>query len=71
MDQNLSLVNQMPSESMKYAMHPIAEALIAKDLVKHHDMDVNISVVSCICEILRIMAPDPPYNDNQLKVRDI
>ncbi|CAH1420129.1 unnamed protein product [Lactuca virosa] len=67
MEQNLSMVNQMPSESMKHAMHPIAEALIAKEVAGDRDMDVNISVVSCICEILRIMAPDPPYNDKQLQ----
>ncbi|KAK1413125.1 hypothetical protein QVD17_34892 [Tagetes erecta] len=67
MKQILSKVGQNPSESTKFALCPIIEALISKELVRHHDMDVNIIVACCFCEILRINAPDPPYNDEQLK----
>lgn len=67
MERILSCVQQLPSESMKYALHPIIEALIAKELVRHHDTDVNILVACCICEILRIMAPNTPYNHQQMK----
>ncbi|GJW86007.1 phospholipase-like protein [Tanacetum coccineum] len=42
-------------------------ALIAEDLVRHSNMAVKISVACCICEIMRIMAPDSPYDDNQMK----
>ncbi|KAI3763264.1 hypothetical protein L1987_53718 [Smallanthus sonchifolius] len=64
--QNLSKVEQSPSVSMKDALSPTTEALIAKELMRHPDMDVNISVACCFCDILRIYAPDPPYNDEQL-----
>ena len=30
-------------------------------------MDVKVSVVSCIIEITRIIAPDAPYKDEQMK----
>nr|GEW27914.1 zinc finger, CCHC-type [Tanacetum cinerariifolium] len=30
-------------------------------------MVVQISVACCICDIMRIMAPDTPYDDNQMK----
>ncbi|KAM0001916.1 putative sister chromatid cohesion protein Pds5 [Helianthus debilis subsp. tardiflorus] len=65
--EDLSKVEQKPSESMKKALHPVIEALVAKKLVRHADLDVNISVACCFCEILRINAPDSPCNDEQLK----
>lgn len=68
MEKLLYRVQQTPSESMKYAMHPIIEALVAKDLLRHPDMDVNISVACCICEVLRIMDDNASYNDEQMKV---
>lgn len=64
----ISGVEQTPSGSILHAMHPIIEALIAKELVKHPDMNVNISVATCLCEVMRIMAPENPYNDDQMKV---
>nr|GEU60897.1 phospholipase-like protein [Tanacetum cinerariifolium] len=67
MEKLLYRVQQTPSESMKYAMHPIIEALVAKDLLRHPDMDVNISVACCICEVLRIMDDNASYNEEQMK----
>ncbi|GKD55518.1 phospholipase-like protein [Tanacetum coccineum] len=57
----------MPSELMKYAMQPVIEALIAKQLLRHPDMDVNVSVACCISEVLRIMVYKTPYSDEQMK----
>ena len=59
---------QKLSESMKYAMHPIIEALTAKELLRHPDMDVNISVACCICDVLRIMEGNAAYTNEQMKV---
>ncbi|GKC15614.1 phospholipase-like protein [Tanacetum coccineum] len=42
------------------------KALIAKKLVRHPDVNVNISVVCCICEIIRMMA-SAPYNHEDMK----
>ncbi|KAK9066049.1 hypothetical protein SSX86_015451 [Deinandra increscens subsp. villosa] len=63
----LSKVEQDPSESTKSALQPITKALIAKELVRHPDIDVNISVACCFCEILRISAPNHPYDVEKLK----
>ncbi|KAK3021812.1 hypothetical protein RJ639_047167 [Escallonia herrerae] len=63
----LSKVEQAPSRSMQDALQAATEALIAIELLRHSDMDVKVSVVSCITELTRISAPDPPYSDEQMK----
>nr|XP_043636113.1 sister chromatid cohesion protein PDS5 homolog B-B-like [Erigeron canadensis] len=67
MEQILSGVKQSPSKSMLQVLDPISKALIAQELVIHPDMNVNISVACCICEIMRIMAPEYPYSNKQMK----
>ncbi|GJR63363.1 phospholipase-like protein [Tanacetum coccineum] len=67
LEKRLLRVHQMPTQSMKYALQPVIEALIAKQLLKHPDMDVNISVACCISEVLRIMVYKTPYTDEQMK----
>ncbi|KAK4716414.1 hypothetical protein R3W88_014752 [Solanum pinnatisectum] len=42
------------------------EALITDGLLQHPDIDVKASVASCISEIMRITAPDQPYDDSRL-----
>lgn len=63
----LTQVEQSPSESMKEALSPSTKALIAGDLLRHSDVDVKVSIASCISEITRITAPDAPYEDDQMK----
>ncbi|XP_076904821.1 sister chromatid cohesion protein PDS5 homolog C-like [Bidens hawaiensis] len=63
----LRKVEQKPSESMKNALRPVIKALVAQELVTHPNLDVNISLSCCFCEILRICAPDSPYDDQKLK----
>nr|XP_043637270.1 sister chromatid cohesion protein PDS5-like [Erigeron canadensis] len=67
MEQFLSGVQRSSSESTMNALHPIIDALIDKKLVKNPDMDVNISVCCCLCEIMRIMAPELPYTGKETK----
>ncbi|KAK9274239.1 hypothetical protein L1049_019053 [Liquidambar formosana] len=64
---NLSKVWQVPSQSMQDALRPVMSALIVPELLKHMNTNVRVSVASCICEILRITAPTPPYNDEQMR----
>ncbi|PWA68316.1 phospholipase-like protein [Artemisia annua] len=66
----LSRLPQSASISMIKPLHLIIKALFAEDLVRHSNMvvKIKISVACCICEIMRIMAPDTPFNDNQMKV---
>ncbi|RZC79402.1 hypothetical protein C5167_003645 [Papaver somniferum] len=64
---HLSKVEQSPSESMHSALTPSIKALVANELLRHPDVDVKVSVASCISEITRITAPDAPYEDDQMK----
>ena len=41
--------------------------LINNKLLRHYEVDVKISVVSCIIQITRITTPDAPYKDEQMK----
>lgn len=43
------------------------EALVTDGLLRHPDIDVKVSIASCISEIMRISAPDQPYDDTRLK----
>ncbi|MFS7911830.1 putative sister chromatid cohesion protein Pds5 [Helianthus anomalus] len=67
LEEILSKVQQSPSKSINDALKPIIEGIFAKELVRHADMNVNISVACCISEIMRIMSPKNPYNDEQTK----
>ncbi|XP_050234198.1 sister chromatid cohesion protein PDS5 homolog D isoform X2 [Mercurialis annua] len=60
-------VEQEPSRSMQEAVLPSMKALISDALMKHSDEDVKVSVASCISEITRITAPEPPYSDEYMK----
>lgn len=49
-------------------MKGCSEALVTHVLLRHKDKDVRLLVAICISEIMRIVAPDAPYNDDTLKV---
>uniref|UniRef100_A0A2N9FW09 TATA-binding protein interacting (TIP20) domain-containing protein n=1 Tax=Fagus sylvatica TaxID=28930 RepID=A0A2N9FW09_FAGSY len=63
------LVNvlQAPSKSMHDALLPSMNALITDEFLSHAEMDVKVSVLSCITEITRITAPNAPYDDEKMK----
>ena len=63
----LAYVKQVPSKSMQDALFPSIKTLINDKLLRHVEMNVKVSVVSCIIEITRITAPDAPYKDEQMK----
>ncbi|KAI3943664.1 hypothetical protein MKW92_017955, partial [Papaver armeniacum] len=52
---------------MHNALAPLIKALVANELLRHPDVDVKVSVASCISEITRITAPEAPYEDDQMK----
>ncbi|KDO39776.1 hypothetical protein CISIN_1g0023851mg, partial [Citrus sinensis] len=52
---------------MRDALLPTMKGLITNDLLRRSDMDVRLSVTSCISEITRITAPDSPYDDELMK----
>ena len=63
----LTYVEQEPFKSMRDALLPSVKALITNKLLRHVEMDVKVSVLSCIIEITRITAPNAPYKDGQMK----
>ncbi|KAK7818989.1 sister chromatid cohesion protein pds5 [Quercus suber] len=52
---------------MRDTLLPSVKALITSKLLQHAEMDVKVSVLSCLIEIPRITAPDAPYKDEQIK----
>ncbi|KAK1363991.1 hypothetical protein POM88_039552 [Heracleum sosnowskyi] len=63
----LSKVTQEPSHSMLDALQPAMKALMGSEILMHNDTDVKVWVASCLSEIARIMAPNAPYNDEEMK----
>ena len=52
---------------MHDALLPSMKALVTNELLRHAEMDVKISVISCITEITRITRSDAPYDDEKMK----
>ncbi|KAK6146875.1 hypothetical protein DH2020_017787 [Rehmannia glutinosa] len=63
----LSIIYQDFREMFEVALQPSKDALIADEFTRHAEMDVRVSVASCISEIVRIYAPDGPYEKEQMK----
>jgi hypothetical protein len=64
----LADLDQSPLTTTRDSMNPFFNAIVKPELLKHQDKDVKLLVATCICEITRITAPEPPYNDEILKV---
>ncbi|XAR50477.1 hypothetical protein NMG60_11004817 [Bertholletia excelsa] len=63
----LSKVEQAPLRPMQDALLPVMKALIDQELLKHSDINVKVSVASCVNELTRVTAPDAPYDDERMK----
>lgn len=61
----LSSADQTDGEP-KY--HDVAQSLVNPFILKHRDKDVKVHAACCMADILRIFAPEAPYNEEQLKV---
>ena len=61
----LSSADQTDGEP-KY--HDVAKSLVNPFILKHRDKDVKVHAACCMADILRIFAPEAPYNEEQLKV---
>lgn len=62
------MVGQDPSGYIQDGLLPAKMALISDKLFRHPNMDVKVSVLSCINEVLRITAPEQLYEDERMKV---
>ncbi|KAL2526202.1 Tudor/PWWP/MBT superfamily protein [Abeliophyllum distichum] len=56
---------EMPKKLMKKVLRPATKALVG--LLRHGEMDVKISVTSCLTEVMRITAPNEPLDDDNMK----
>ncbi|XP_031479446.1 sister chromatid cohesion protein PDS5 homolog A-like isoform X2 [Nymphaea colorata] len=63
----LSEIDQSPPKSLLVAVQSCADAVAKAELLAQQDRDVRLLVSACICEIMRITAPVPPYNDDVLR----
>ncbi|XP_078435141.1 ARM repeat superfamily protein [Wolffia australiana] len=55
------------SSSLQRAIALLSDSLVQKKLLQHKDKDVRILLAVCFCEIIRILAPSPPFKDQILK----
>ncbi|XP_010692404.2 sister chromatid cohesion protein PDS5 homolog B isoform X2 [Beta vulgaris subsp. vulgaris] len=53
--------------SLKPIISPFSQSLVKHGLVQHKDKDVRLLVAVCLCEIIRVLAPDPSFDDNVFK----
>ncbi|XP_076936723.1 sister chromatid cohesion protein PDS5 homolog C-like [Bidens hawaiensis] len=67
LDKLLQMVEQSPKEIMKEALVPSTRALVSGSLLEHPNMDVRVSVASCLCELTKITAPEQPYCDEEMR----
>ncbi|KAL8214756.1 hypothetical protein R6Q57_004205 [Mikania cordata] len=64
---SLSELEQSPSKELLKSMQPFVNAIVKPELLKHHDKEVKLLVATSTCEILRVTAPEAPYDDDVLK----
>ncbi|XP_011073330.1 uncharacterized protein LOC105158314 [Sesamum indicum] len=64
----LAKVWQKPPRSLCCALLPAMKALITDEILHHGDVSIQVAVASCFNELTRITAPDPPYEDDEMKV---
>ncbi|KAK3162588.1 hypothetical protein QOZ80_1BG0091270 [Eleusine coracana subsp. coracana] len=55
------------SSSLQDTLHALNKSLVQTTLLKHRDKDVKILVAVCFIEVMRVLAPDPPFSDENLK----
>ncbi|XP_021759751.1 sister chromatid cohesion protein PDS5 homolog A-like isoform X2 [Chenopodium quinoa] len=58
-------LDQVPS--LKPFIRPFSQSLAKHGLVHHKDKDVRLLVAVCFCEIIRVLAPDPSFDDKIFK----
>ncbi|CAA7024355.1 unnamed protein product [Microthlaspi erraticum] len=68
-DLNLALrrVDQDHPVSTQEALSPLKNAFVSERLFNHSNVHVRVAVALCIIEVMRITAPDAPYDDDKMK----
>uniref|UniRef100_A0ACD5VVH9 Uncharacterized protein n=1 Tax=Avena sativa TaxID=4498 RepID=A0ACD5VVH9_AVESA len=55
------------SSSLHDALRPLSKSLVQTTLLSSKDKDVRLLVAVCFIEVMRILAPDPPFTDDIFK----
>ncbi|PWZ31032.1 Sister chromatid cohesion protein PDS5 B-B [Zea mays] len=55
------------SSSLQDPLHALSKSLVQTTLLNHKDKDVKLLVSVCLIEVMRVLAPDPPFSDEILK----
>ncbi|XP_020554556.1 sister chromatid cohesion protein PDS5 homolog A [Sesamum indicum] len=50
------------SESLKSSVKPLRDSLIKHGLLDHKDKDIRLLVGVCLCEVIRVLAPNPDFS---------
>ncbi|KAK9945794.1 hypothetical protein M0R45_011293 [Rubus argutus] len=54
------------TRKLEAAINPLKETIV-NGLLRHKDKDVRLLVAICATEIMRLMAPEPPFEDRDLR----
>ncbi|KAK7373149.1 hypothetical protein VNO80_06547 [Phaseolus coccineus] len=49
------------------ALKPLSNAVVCSGLLQHADKEVRLVVATCVTELFRLMAPEPPFKDKHLR----
>lgn len=66
LERTLETLKDLPQDFRSAELQATAKALAQDTLLRHSDKDVKYLTACCLCDILRIYAPDPPYSSNKL-----
>lgn len=69
-EQPLSPETSKKAEALKKleaATKPLRKSIIKHGLLHQNDKDIRLSVATCVSELFRILAPEPPFEDSYLR----
>jgi sister-chromatid-cohesion protein PDS5 len=59
----MAKMEQYPDDRLK----KVAHTLIARFVTNHADNEVRLLGACCVCDVLRVCAPDAPYDERQIE----
>lgn len=57
-----------PSSCLENKLLLFNNSLVQHRLLNHRDKDVRLLIGFCFIQVMRVVAPNPPYSDDDLKV---
>nr|CAN73808.1 hypothetical protein VITISV_026132 [Vitis vinifera] len=62
-----ALLELEQKSSLEPAIKPLSGSFVKHGLLHNKDKDVKLLVAICCSEIIRVMAPEPPFDDKELR----